>query len=87
MKIYTDERVTLKFRVDNLNGDDFTVSDGDYSVYLDDAVVSAGKLNVADGCELSFVFSVDTAGIYKIAIWYDVDTDRRKAEFPIEVVE
>lgn len=86
MRILLGERVTLRFRIDNIEGKEFTISNAQYTVEIDGAVESSGAMTV-DGHELSFLFNPVKAGIYRVTIMYDIGTDRRKAPFPVEVVE
>lgn len=86
MRVILGERVTLRFRVDNIEGVDFEISNAQYIVEVDGAVESSGTMTV-DGHELSFLFNPLKSGIYRITVMYDIGTDRRKAPFPVEVVE
>ena len=86
MRIIYGERVTLRFRVDNIEGEDFAISNAQYIVEIDEAVESSGTMTV-DGHELSFLFNPLKAGIYRITVMYELGPDRRKAPFPVEVVE
>lgn len=86
MRVILGERVTLRFRVDNIEGKDFTISNAQYTVEVDGAVESSGAMTV-DGHELSFLFNPLKVGYYRVTVMYDIGTDRRKAPFPVEVVE
>lgn len=86
MRVILGERVTLRFRVDNIEGGDFVISNAQYTVEVDGAVESSGAMSV-DGHELSFLFNPLKAEYYRVTVMYDIGTDRRKAPFPVEVVE
>ena len=86
MRVILGERVTLRFRVDNIEGQDFTISNAQYTVEVGGAVESSGAMTV-DGHELSFLFNPTKVGYYRVTVMYDIGTDRRKAPFPVEVVE
>lgn len=86
MRVILGERVTLRFRVDNVEGEDFTISNAQYITRVEDVVESSGVMTV-DGHELSFLFNPLKIGYYSVEIMYDIGTDRRKSRFPVEVVD
>lgn len=87
-KIYVGERRTLRFTVENIEGKDFTISNAQYLVKMDDAVETSGTMVIDNDIkEISFLFAPTKAGIHSIEIKYDVGQDRMMSRFIVEVVE
>lgn len=86
MKVYVGERRMLRFIVEDVEGKDFDISNGQYTVECDGVVETSGTMSV-DSHEISFLFTPTKAGMHKVIIFYDIGVEHIKAAFPIEVVE
>jgi hypothetical protein len=85
-RMYVGERRTLRFRVDNIEGEEFVIKKAHYLTSLDGGVVSSGTMEIV-GNELSFLFSPNLPGIYTIEIHYQIGFDEIIGRFVIEVAE
>lgn len=85
-RYYVGEKVTLRFSVENLEGRDFEIRNAEYMVKIGDVIQSSGAMMIEEH-EISFIFQPTAPGNYTIIIWYEINNDRRRGSFIVEVVE
>lgn len=86
VKVFVGERRTLRFTVENIEGKDFSISNAQYTVKLDDAIESSGMMVINDH-EMSFLFAPKSAGVHTIILQYTVGVDVLKGKFIVDVVD
>ena len=83
IKFLLGETKTLKFKVTNSEGEDFTIQEANYKLYKANELVDERDCKI-EGHELIMIVTPEDRGFYNLEITYKVNDETRMGRYQID---